>query len=247
MELLIGQAILFVLGIILIMIAPPVKENILSDIMEIIGIAFILGPMVGLIGATDIDVWTVKFTAATILTWIIVILGYVGYELLLKDSLKIWRLAVYILVVTIVAFTMLLLNVHYSSNIEITEKTAVVQSQENELVAFENVPVQSVSGSISGEISGTFLYTNGEISGSITTSDKVQYMYINHDGDGEYGSAPTEKSKIRFIEENEVPHLEITTCQKQKITVNHNNGKTTNEVESEWKEYIFYLPKSIFK
>jgi len=246
MELLIGQVILFVLGFILVMIA-QVKETILRDIMEIIGIAFIFGPMVGIIGATDIDVWTVKFTAVTILTWIIIILGYVGYELLLKGSFKIWRLGVYILVVTIVAFIALLLNVHYSSNIEITEETAIVQSQENELVSFENVPVQSVSGSISGEISGSFLYTNGQISGSITTSDKVQYMYINHDGDGEYGSAPTEKSKIRFIEENEVPHLEITTCQKQKITVNHNNGKTTNEVESEWKEYIFYLPESIFK
>ena len=246
MELLIGQVILFVLGFILVMIA-QVKETILRDIMEIIGIAFIFGPMVGIIGATDIDVWTVKFTAVTILTWIIIILGYVGYELLLKGSFKIWRLGVYILVVTIVGSIILILNIHYISNIEITEETAIVQSQENELVSFENVPVQSVSGSISGEISGSFLYTNGQISGSITTSDKVQYMYINHDGDGEYGSAPTEKSKIRFIEENEVPHLEITTCQKQKITVNHNNGKTTNEVESEWKEYIFYLPESIFK
>ena len=177
MELLVGQVILFILGIALC-IESLMKKTISREIMGIVGMAFVFGPMIGFVGFVDSEVRIENRIVVGILIWILTILAYVGYELLFNASLKIRKLAVYILVVTIVGSIILILNIHYISNIEITEETAIVQSQENELVSFENVPVQSVSGSISGEISGSFLYTNGQISGSITTSDKIGRAHV---------------------------------------------------------------------
>lgn len=128
----------------------------------------------------------------------------------------------------------------YNANIETT--TEVVEtSKERELIFFYEIPVQQVSGSVSG--SSTIF--SGSVSGDIFTVDTVPYVYLNDQGNGSWDSAPAKDSEIVFITENEVPKIVIVTSTEKTIKIDHNVNESTVTDTKSWVKYYFYLPKSV--
>ena len=171
----------------------------------------------------------------------------IGLCIIDKDRFKLLEIITFILVFIIASVCWAQLITNYCNNIEEIDETVVIDEQENQLLYFCNIPVQQLSGSISGNLSGSALWAGGNISGSISTLEELQYWYLNGNGEGEYESAPTNSSKIRFIEENEQTYVKVITYRNQIRTVNHNNGEETTVIQSEWQEYIFYLPQAIMQ
>ena len=130
----------------------------------------------------------------------------------------------------------------YDANIETT--TEVVENQEErELIFFYEIPVQQVSGSVSG--SSTIF--RGSVSGDIFTVDTVPYVYLNSDGNGLWDSAPAKDSEIIFITEKEAPKIVIVTTTEKTIKVDHNVNESTVTDTKSWVKYYFYLPKSVLQ
>ncbi len=128
----------------------------------------------------------------------------------------------------------------YDAKIEIT--TEVVEStEERELICFYEIPVQQVSGSVSG--SSTIF--SGSVSGDVFTIDTVPYVYLNGEGNGSWDSAPAKDSEIVFIAEKEAPKIVIVTTIQKTIKIDHNVNESTVTDTKSWVKYYFYLPKSI--
>lgn len=187
---------------------------------------------------------TIISILVSIMIWLV---GAPTLGIFKKNQFRTFEIGIFILVFIIASICWAQPFINYNNNIEDINETVVVGEQENQLLYFCNIPVQQVSGSISGDVSGSIFWVDGEISGSISTSEELPYWYLNGNGDGKYNSVPTNSSKIRFIEENEKPYVEVITYRKQIRTVNHNNGEESTVTESEWKEYIFYLPQAIMQ
>lgn len=250
---LIGLAITILTSV---LIHKKVKINrILIDILVVVSIVLVGGIAEGwgiaLFKNGNFDSNAERITVTIILiVWTSALIWIVGAPILgifKKKQFRIWEILSFILVYIVASVCWSQPFINYHNNIEDINETIVVNEQENKLLYFCNIPVQQVSGSISGDVSGTILWVDGEISGSISTSEELPYWYLNGKGEGEYNSVPTNSSKIRFIEESEKPYVEIITYRKQTRTVNHNNGEETTVTESEWKEYIFYLPQAIMQ
>lgn len=180
----------------------------------------------------------------SILIWLV---GAPVLGIFKKNQFRTLEIGTFILVFIIASFCWAQPFINYFNNFEEINEIVVVDEKEHQLLYFCNIPVQQVSGSISGDVSGSVLWVDGEISGSISTSEELPYWYLNGNGDGQYNSASTNNSKIRFIEESEKNYVEVITYRKQTRKVNHNNGEETTVTKSEWKEYIFYLPQAIMK
>ena len=131
----------------------------------------------------------------------------------------------------------------YNRNIETTTQTVVESQTERKLLYFCNIPVQKVSG----EISGDFILGSGRISGEITTSDNLPYWYLNENGEGTFDSVLATASKIVFIDDNQSPYVEIVVYSTQIVSKNHNNGTEKITTDKTWTEYNFYLPKAIMQ
>lgn len=250
---LIGLAIAILTSV---LIHKKVKINrILIDILVVVSIILVGGIAEGWVSAFikngDFDSNAERITDTIIVIVLTsVLIWMVGAPILgifKKKQFRIWEILSFILVYIVASVCWAQLFINYQNNIEENNETIVVNEQENKLLYFCNIPVQQVSGSIYGDVSGTILWVDGEISGSISTSEELPYWYLNGKGEGEYNSVPTNSSKIRFIEESEKPYVEVITYRKQTRTVNHNNGEETTVTESEWKEYIFYLPQAIMQ
>lgn len=128
----------------------------------------------------------------------------------------------------------------YYRNIEtITETTK--NTEERQLLYFCNIPVQEVSG----KISGSAFYINGEIS----TLDELPYWYINENNEGIFDSVPARNSKIVFLTiADEQPYVEIITYITYTKKINHNNGKNqAPKVIVKDTVYVFHLPKEIMQ
>ena len=144
-------------------------------------------------------------------------------------------------IVFIIGWTIPICN--YNRNIETVTETSVEKPQERQLLFFCNIPVQNISG----HVSGSSVLGSGSISGSISTSDELSYWYANENGEGEYDTAIADNSKIVFIEDDTIPYVKIYSYYKCEITKNHNNGKEYIDSEQRWEEYIFYLPKEVMQ
>ncbi len=131
----------------------------------------------------------------------------------------------------------------YNRNIERTTEKDVASVQERRLLYFCNIPVQEISG----EVSGGSIFGNGNISGSISTSDELSYWYVNENNEGKYDSVDASNSKIVFISGDEKPYLEIVNYNIYTKTINHNNGKEYKTPDKEVAEYIFHLPEAIMQ
>lgn len=165
----------------------------------------------------------------------------------LKDVFYRWSYLCFIVVfiVSVIGWTIPIgtSNIEYNKNIEKNTETIVLQSQERQLLYFCNIPVQEISGSVSGSSSFGF----GSVSGKISTSDELPYWYANENGEGKYDSAPASISTIVFIENGEKPYVQIITYRNQTKTTNHNNGQESTETNSEWTKYTFYLPEAVMQ
>ena len=117
----------------------------------------------------------------------------------------------------------------------------MAEKQERQLLYFCNIPVQEISGTISGS---SFVGT-GSVSGEITTTENLPYWYLNQKGEGVYDSVSAKSSKIVFIEDNKLPYVEIISYATQTITINHRNGTEKIATDKTWTEHVFYLPKEI--
>ena len=128
-------------------------------------------------------------------------------------------------------------NVEYNRNIEtITE--------ERQLIYFCNIPVQEISGSVSGS---SFL-GSGSVSGKVSTSNELSYWYVGEDGRGLPDFAPTSTSSLDFFEGDEtLPYIEIINHRVETTTINHNDGTVRTVVDDEWAEYIFHVPEEILQ
>ena len=139
-------------------------------------------------------------------------------------------------------------KLEYNKNIEVMEPSSgVAWSHEYELLSFNNVPVQKTSGNISGEMNSTIFYGEGEISGSITTTDEIAYWYINKEGKGQYHTISPNVCYIIPVEDNVTPYVKVVTYRETQKTIDHNIEEESVEVLSEWKVYEFYIPKSLIK
>lgn len=148
---------------------------------------------------------------------------------------------VVVFVLSIIGWSIPICN--YNRNIEKTTEIIVEQIQERPLLYFCNIPVQEISGTISGS---SFIGT-GSVSGEITTTGNLPYWYLNQNGEGIYDSVSTTSSKIVFIEDNKSPYVEIISYTTQTITINNNNGTKKRVTDKTWTEYIFHLPKAIMQ
>lgn len=131
----------------------------------------------------------------------------------------------------------------YNRNIEVVNEVVEVQKQERKLLYFCNIPVQEISG----EVYGSTIFGSGNVSGDITTSENLPYWYLNENGQGIYDSVSTNTSKLIFIDDNEVPYLQIIDYCMKKITINHNNGKKKSVDDKTWTEYHFYVPEEVME
>ena len=226
-------------------------HRILVDILVVVSIALVGGIAEGWAISLFASIEPISIIFIVIQSILIsVVIWLVGAPILgifKKNQFRAFEIALFILVFIIASVCWAQPFINYNNNIEDINETVVVDEKEHKLLYFCNIPVQQVSGSISGDVSGSMLWVDGEISGSISTSEELPYWYLNGNGDGQYNSVPTNSSKIRFIEESEKPYVEVITYRKQTRTVNHNNGEETTVTESEWKEYIFYLPQAIMQ
>ena len=129
----------------------------------------------------------------------------------------------------------------YEAKIETT--TEVVETtQERELVMFYEIPIQQVSGSVSGS---SFI-GSGSVSGSVFTTDSVPYVYVTENGNGKWDSAPAADSEIVFItEEGATPKILIVTYTEKTIRIDHNIEEKSVTDEKSWTKYYFYLPRAV--
>lgn len=228
-------------------------HRILVDILVVVSIALVGGIAEGwaisLFWAIETSYEVIKIVFVTMVAISVsAMIWCVGSPVLgifKKNRFRTFEIGIFILAFIIASVCWAQLFVNYNNNIEDIDETIVVGEQKNQLLYFCNIPVQQVSGSISGEVSGFGLWVDGEISGSISTLEELPYWYLNGNDEGKYNSAPTNSSTIRFIEENEETYVEVITYRKQTRIVNHNNGEENTVTEGEWKEYIFYLPQTI--
>lgn len=130
-----------------------------------------------------------------------------------------------------------------SIGLEATTETVISSTVDRELLYFCNIPVQEISGNISGSsIAG-----NGKISGNITTSNELSYWYKDKDGNGIYASASTKASKIVFLKEDASPFVRVITYKTQEIQTDKITGKQQVISENSYPKYEFHLPIEIMQ
>lgn len=189
-------------------------------------------------GVFDIIMGTMSILFPMILTYFV---GYCVTGLYLFE--KKWQQIYFVIlfVVSVIGWTIPI--VHYNRNIEVIEQTVAIQTSERQLYYFCNIPVQNISGNLSGRST----LGSGSVRGTISTTDVLPYWYASENGDALYDSANANNSFITFIEDDEKSYVELIKYQNQKTTANHNNGKEDMEVTGEWFQYHFYLPESIMQ
>ena len=102
-----------------------------------------------------------------------------------------------------------------------------METKQHELIYFNNIPVQKVSGSVFGK----FNFGSGNVSGQISTTDEISYWYLVGDNTVLYASAPTDKSLIKLLEtETEKPYVEITEKTEKFNIVNHNDNTNNYKI-----------------
>lgn len=215
-------------------------SNIIEVIMSVIAIVFIF--IVG--GITN--GWFVQFgiskgSSAKELVISDIIIGFIIYVIIFCTlefeyfDRKILHILFLVVFIISTAFWTPIIRDYYR-NIEIITETTK-NTEERQLLYFCNIPVQEVSG----KISGSALYINGEIS----TLDELPYWYINENNEGIFDSAPAKSSRIVFLTiADEQPYVEIITYTTYTKKINHNNGKETKTGIKD-TVYVFHLPKEI--
>lgn len=129
----------------------------------------------------------------------------------------------------------------YNENIEEITEVVELESEKRNLIYFCNIPLQNISGSFDGSsVLGT-----GNISGNISTTSEISFWYENSENGALHDTAPTEDSKLVFVDDIEIPYINIVIYGKQITKTNHNNGNVSQKIENIDKTYVFYLPSTL--
>lgn len=221
------------------------KSNLMQTIMHILVMfcIFIVGGIANakwLASLQNINIWGYIMAGflPAILTYIVgyFILGLYHFDCGLSKTIFILTFIVSIV------FWFFPIN-KYNQNIEIVNEVVKEQKQENKLLYFCNVPVQKISG----DVSGSSFFGSGSVHGDISTYDQIPYWYLDFNNQGSYSSVSADASKLIFIENQDTPMVKIIDCCLKKFSVNHNNGKKKVVEEKNWTEYHFYVPKEIMQ
>lgn len=146
-----------------------------------------------------------------------------------------------VFIISIIGWTMLINN--YNRNIEMVTETTVEQTETRELLYFCNVPVQEITG----EVSGSSTLFAGNVSGSVDTTHELTYWYIGENERGLFDTAEANSSELEPIKEGETSYLEINSYYECKKKVDHNTGAESIWEEKRWKKYVFHLPETIMQ
>lgn len=214
--------------------------QVIMNLLEIICISLVGGIVNGIwISIIGHNVLDIIFT---------IIIAGVGYILLFlafglyKFSNRFSHVCfIVVFIISTIAWSISICN--YNRNIETITETAITSTQERKLLYFCNIPVQDISG----QISGSFVRGTGSVSGSISTSNELSYWYVDENDEGQYDSAVASDSKIVFVSDEVKPYVEIMSYSTYTKIINHNNGKENTTTDKEWKEFIFYLPEAIMQ
>lgn len=174
----------------------------------------------------------------TILTYLV---GFCILDLWNFDDVRSQFCFVLVFIISIFGWTILSNN--YNRNIEDVTEISIEQTQERKLLYFCNVPVQEITG----EVSGNSSIFGGSVSGSIDTTHELTYWYVNENGKGLFDTAPSDSSEIEFIENGETPYVEILNYYQCKKRIDHNTDLETIYEENRWTQYIFHLPQTIMQ
>lgn len=176
------------------------------------------------------------------LAFIIYLAGYLVLGLYHLDKYRnLQKLFRVVFMLSIIGWSILIYQDY--RNTEISTQTIINSKEERQLLFFYNIPIQDISGTISGS---SFLGT-GSVSGEISTTDNLPYWYLNQNGEGIFDSVSSADSKIVFIDNNKSPYLEIVVYSTQTISKNNKTGVETTRVDKTWTEYTFYLPSEIIQ
>lgn len=217
--------------------------RIIINLFVIICIVIVGGITVGkFCGMLDFSSLSIKEDIIVLIVWIFFTLVgagltyFVGFYVLglyyFEDQKWLQICFVVVFIISIVGWTIPISK--YNTNIETIEET-IVEKEERQLLYFNNIPVQEISGY---SFAGT---------GGTSTKNELPYWYLDKSGKGVYDSVSAKIAKLTFIEDDESPYLEISYYSIKTTTINHNNGKekTRTRTDKTRTEYNFYLPKSI--
>lgn len=110
-----------------------------------------------------------------ILTYVV---GFCVCGLFHIKSKLVHAIFIFILIISIVCWTIPVMK--YNENIEIKEQTSISSTAEYDLYYFCNIPVQEISGNVNGSL----IFGTGNVSGAISSADKLPYWYDNGNGEG---------------------------------------------------------------
>ena len=219
-------------------------DNILINVLYAISVSLFLGIISGYwcyICFSKPEVSVLKKVIVTIIP--IVFMVVVHFFLLGEEILEIPGCIIYfVLFVSLTAVFFNYIN-SYNKNVEVLTETEVVDTTDLQLIAFNNYIIPNVSG----DISGTAILGSGTVNGNISTSAEgvVSFWYEDENSEGAFEQADASNSKIKFIDDNEKAHVEVTSCISKKVKKDHNNNKEKVLSKEEYKEYKFYLPNSL--
>ena len=165
-----------------------------------------------------------------------ILLGYFDIDVKLRVCF------VLVLIISIIGWT-ILINNYNRRNIEDVTETSIERTVERKLLYFCNIPVQEITG----EVSGNSSIFGGSVSGSIDTTHELTYWYVNENGRGLFDTAPSDSSEIEFIENGETPYVEILNYYQCTKRIDHYTDSETIYGENRWTQYVFHLPQTIMQ
>lgn len=227
--------------------------NILANICIILVGGILVGHCIGTlivdINVGDLEVWEyiVIIVFIGLISRLVYILGHAILGLHHFTSKRSQKTFVMVFIVAMILWSIPIYShmQYIKANTDIVADTAVEKQEERKLLYFCNVPVQDVSGKISGD----WILGNGSVSGDISTLDELSYWYMNKNNEGFYDTAPAKYSHIVFIKEDETPYVEICSYYKFEKSINNidQTEKIVEGTEKRWTEYTFYLPEKIMQ
>lgn len=219
-------------------------DNILTNVLYAISVILFLGILSGYwcyICFSNSEASMLEKVIVTIIPIVVMIVVY--FLVFGEEILEIRGCIMYF--VLFVSFTAVFFNyiTGYNKNVEVLTETEVVDTTDLQLIAFNNYIIPNAYG----DISGTAILGSGTVNGNISTSAEgvVSFWYEDENNDGTFEQADASNSKIKFIDDNEKAHVEVTSCISKKVKKDHNNNKEKVLSKKEYKEYKFYLPNSL--
>lgn len=171
---------------------------------------------------------------------------FVGYEVLGLYRFDSGKSQICFAVVFIISIFVWLFPIKsYNTNVETIKNYQTIEwTESRELVYFCGLPVQNISG----EISGSSGIISGSISGNIDTTHELTYWYVGQNGSAEFGIAEAKNSEINFIEEGETPYVELIGYQRyESMIIDHNINLESGSYPYNWTQYIFHVPKTVMQ